>query len=363
MRERWASAGNVAIPSTEKTAEGWIEEIPPSELANFIENRQDEAIAYLMQQGIAEWLNNLEYQPSSRIQYAGVVYKALSVNINQQPNTSPAIWQPAFDEFGAAQDVQDAFDDFIAQDDPFPQYTKENDAILTGDTQAERLELDVLNVRKATPSVGNPKGVVFGDLQTTGFYQATDDKVAYQQAGVITANMPSASAVPTSTNDKTLATMEWVRSFISDAIYPVGGLYTTTVNADPATLLGFGAWQRFAEGRTLVGFSSDVTSATPDWVKAVGNTFGEYATVLSVAQMPSHKHGIVLSHETGGVVDASGYPRLDVTPPFETHLSSEPDGSVANLDGSGNPLLSEGGSQPHNNVQPSIVVFIWRRTA
>ena len=162
MRERWASAGNVAIPSTEKTAEGWIEEIPPSELANFIENRQDEAIAYLMQQGIAEWLNNLEYQPSSRIQYAGVVYKALSVNINQQPNTNPLIWQPAFDEFGAAQDVQDAFDDFIAQDDPFPQYVKENDAILTGGTQAERLELGVLNVRKATPSVGNPKGIVFG---------------------------------------------------------------------------------------------------------------------------------------------------------------------------------------------------------
>ena len=133
MRERWASAGNVAIPSTEKTAEGWIEEIPPSELANFIENRQDEAIAYLMQQGIAEWLNNLEYQPSSRIQYAGVVYKALSVNINQQPNTNPLIWQPAFDEFGAAQAVQDVFDDFIAQDDPLPQYVQ--DALMQAFTQ------------------------------------------------------------------------------------------------------------------------------------------------------------------------------------------------------------------------------------
>ena len=121
MRERWASAGSVAIPSTEKTAEGWIEEIPPSELANFIENRQDEAIAYLMQQGIAEWLNNLEYQVSSFIQYDGVVYKALSVNINQQPNVTPLIWQPAFEGFGSAQAVQDNFDDFISQDDPLPQ--------------------------------------------------------------------------------------------------------------------------------------------------------------------------------------------------------------------------------------------------
>ena len=316
-----------------------------------------------MQQGIAEWLNNLEYQPSSRIQYAGVVYKALSVNINQQPNTSPAIWQPAFDSFGSAQAVQDNFDDFISQDDPLPQYVQENDATLTGDTQAERIVLDVLNVNKATPSVGVPKGIVFGGLQTTGLYQATDDKVVYQQAGVTTGFMPSLATIPTATNDKTIVTAEWVRSFISNSIYPIDSLYTTLNTTNPATLLGFGTWARFGEGRALVGFSSDVTSATPDWAKVAGNTFGEFGTTLTVAQMPSHKHGIVLSHETGGVVDASGFPRLDVTPPYETHLSSEPDGSVSTIDGSGNPLLSEGGNKPHNNVQPSIVVFIWRRTA
>ena len=360
MRERWASAGNVAIPSTEKTAEGWIEEIPPSELANFIENRQDEAIAYLMQQGIAEWLNNLEYQVSSFIQYDGVVYKAISVNINQQPNVTPLIWQPAFDSFGSAQAVQDAFDDFASADDPLPQYVKENDAILTGDTQAERLELDVLNVNKATPSVGVPKGIVFGELETTGFYQAVDDKVVYQQAGVTTGYMPSVATIPTSTNDKTLATMEWVRSFIAASIYPVGGLYTTTVNADPSTLLGFGTWQRFAEGRTLVGFSSDVTSATPDWVKVNGNTFGEYNSTLSTDQIPAHFHTIVGDDElrVGSRFGSDGLiPNSDTIYPYD----SKSDGMPA----AGRQYRSgvTGDNQPHNNVQPSIVVFIWRRTA
>ena len=351
MRERWASAGSVATPSPEKTAEGWIEEIPPSELANFIENRQDEAIAYLMQQGIAEWLNNLEYQPSSRIQYAGVVYKALSVNINQQPNTSPAIWQPAFDEFGAAQDVQDAFDDFIAQDDPFPQYVKENDAILTGDTQAERLELDVLNVRKATPSVGNPKGVVFGDLQTTGFYQATDDKVAYQQAGVVTAQMPNAATVPTSTNDKTLATMEWVQQLIAEATRTkVGALYFTTNNVNPNTELGYGTWQKYAEGRAIVGHSGDVTTATPDWAKVGDNIFGSYTHILSVPEMPSHGHVVT----TGGV---SAITRGEAE--GGNHKENNY-GSGSRVGGTAQPT---GGGLPHNNVQPSIVVFIWRRTA
>lgn len=353
MRERWASAGNVAIPSTEKTAEGWIEEIPPSELANFIENRQDEAIAYLMQQGIAEWLNNLEYQPSSRIQYAGVVYKALSVNINQQPNTSPAVWQPAFDEFGAAQDVQDAFDDFISQDDPFPQYVKENDAILTGDTQAERIVLDVLNVNKATPSVGSPKGIVFGGLQTTGFYQAADDNVVYQQAGVVTAQMPSTSTAPTSASDKTLATMEWVQKLITEVTRTkVGALYFTTNNVNPNVELGYGTWQKYAEGRAIVGHSGDVTTATPDWLKTGDNTEGEYAHTLTNGELP------VL---TGSIQHITNTPPTGVFTGISATGASIQGG--ASTFSHQSTVFSIGGGLPHNNVQPSIVVFIWRRTA
>lgn len=351
MRERWASAGNVAIPSTEKTAEGWVEEIPPSELANFIENRQDEAIAYLMQQGIAEWLNNLEYQVSSFIQYNGVVYKALSVNINQQPNVTPLIWQPAFEIFGAAQDVQDNFDDFISQDDPLPQYVQENDAILTGDTQAERIVLDVLNVNKATPSVGNPKGIVFGTLQTTGLYQATDDKVVYQQAGVITANMPNLATIPTSTNDKTIVTAEWVQQLIAEATRTrIGALYFTTNNVNPNVELGYGTWQKYAEGRAIVGHSGDVTSATPDWAKVGDNIFGSYTHILSVPEMPSHGHVVT----TGGV---AGGRRGETEGGNHTENNN---GSGSRVGGTAQPT---GGGLPHNNVQPSIVVFIWRRTA
>ena len=43
------------------------------------------------------------------------------------------------------------------------------------------------------------------------------------------------------------------------AVYPIGSLYTTTTDTDPSTLrsasgsgLGFGTWERYAEGRTLV---------------------------------------------------------------------------------------------------------------
>lgn len=36
-------------------------------------------------------------------------------------------------------------------------------------------------------------------------------------------------------------------------IYPVGSLYTSTLSTNPATLLGFGTWEAFGEGRVWVG--------------------------------------------------------------------------------------------------------------
>ena len=237
------------------------------------------------------------------------------------------------------------------QDDPLPQYVQENDSILTGDTQAERLELDVLNVRRATPSVGNPKGVVFGDLQTTGFYQATDDKVVYQQSGVITANMPNLATIPTATSDKTLVTAEWVQQLIAEATrIKVGDLYFTTNNVNPNTGLGYGTWQKYAEGRAIVGHSGDVTSATPDWAKVGDNIFGSYTHILSVPEMPSHGHVVT----TGGV---SAGTRGETEGGNHTENNN---GSGSRVGGTAQPT---GGGLPHNNVQPSIVVFIWRRTA
>lgn len=104
MLYKWASAGTTATPTNAKLQLGWVHEKPSFAYVNYIENRQDQAIAYMMQQGIPEWSNAIEYQNgSSFIQYGGKVYKCIQTGTNKQPDTQPAYWQ----EFGASIDLSD----------------------------------------------------------------------------------------------------------------------------------------------------------------------------------------------------------------------------------------------------------------
>ena len=94
MTALWASGGAVVAPSSNKIKEGWTAEIPPHQWENFVQLRQDEAIAYLYQRGIAEWDNTTEYfADKSVVLYNGVLYIAIVNNQNINPlNTSR--WRP-----------------------------------------------------------------------------------------------------------------------------------------------------------------------------------------------------------------------------------------------------------------------------
>ena len=134
----------------------------------------------------------------------------------------------------------------------------------------------------------------------------------------------------------------------------IGDLYTTTVNEDPSSRLGYGTWERFAEGRTLVGFSGSVSNSIPEWAKTQGSEFGEYAHKLTVEELPTFRVETQISragsHPTDSdwtwLSNASGHAN-DGTTDSAGLMKSKP----------------TGGDQPHNNVQPSKVVFIWIRTS
>ena len=57
----WAEAGAVIAPSNEKIKLGWTSEVPPHQYENFVQNRQDEMLAYLNQKGVPEWRTGTEY--------------------------------------------------------------------------------------------------------------------------------------------------------------------------------------------------------------------------------------------------------------------------------------------------------------
>ena len=133
---------------------------------------------------------------------------------------------------------------------------------------------------------------------------------------------------------------------VRDRHYPVGTILITHDNVNPGTRLG-GTWVAYAPGRVLVGVgtgndgSKSVTFGT--------GTGGEYAHVLSVAEMPSHNH---LVPHTGGDHTQSSNPFAANKP-----LTYQPNTSY------GTPTTNTGSGSAHNNIQPWQGAYFWRRTA
>jgi hypothetical protein len=100
----WASAGDVLAPSDSKIATGWSVEIPPRQWFNYIDHKQDAAIAHINQHGIAVWDNTTEYQYSVSgtksicMGSDGTIYRAKQVSVNQNPvtDTTDTYWEIAF---------------------------------------------------------------------------------------------------------------------------------------------------------------------------------------------------------------------------------------------------------------------------
>jgi len=156
---------------------------------------------------------------------------------------------------------------------------------------------------------------------------------------------------------------EKLNGFI-DRIYPVGTLYSNEINSnspDHIKLIGAGVWIRTLQGRSPMGLAENTFSGNPNWTTLLGQPFGGYTHILLEREMPSHKHGITLSHEARGAKDEGGWPATDGTGPIIFHNKDQPDGSSSSNNGAGNPLHSSGDNEPHNNVHPVTIISIWRR--
>lgn len=83
----WASGGDILDPGDTKYQTGWGVEVPPRQWENYIQNKQDQAIAHINQHGIAVWDAETEYQAGkSYTQGAdGTIYKAITTNKGSDP--------------------------------------------------------------------------------------------------------------------------------------------------------------------------------------------------------------------------------------------------------------------------------------
>ena len=124
---------------------------------------------------------------------------------------------------------------------------------------------------------------------------------------------------------------------VLEKVYPVGSIYINATNStNPATLLGFGTWVAFGAGKVIVGLdSSDTDFDTAE------ETGGAKTHTLTTSEIPSHTHSLSTSDNPGG----TGAIEVAGGAPTSTQTTQ-----------------ATGGGGAHNNLQPYIVAYMWKRT-
>lgn len=207
---------------------------------------------------------------------------------------------------------------------------------------------------------------------------------------------------------------------IVDLIYPVGSIYISMNSANPSTLFG-GTWEAFGQGRVLIGAGTGNDGSTSLSFTA-GNTGGSYKHTLTSSEIPSHSHSFSgttsannrsHTHSYTKATGVQGHTLTIAEMPSHRHNFTIPVSTVWNsnggiayqLDGvkegqetysdyisstggggSHNHGLSTsstnsgsesqnhthkfsgttgsaGSGSSHNNIQPYIGVYMWKRTA
>ena len=120
-----------------------------------------------------------------------------------------------------------------------------------------------------------------------------------------------------------------------NSAYPIGSIYISVASTNPGTLFG-GTWEAFGAGRVLLGNGGGYSA---------GDTGGAATHTLTTAEIPSHTH--TLPTFRGGIGISGG-----------AHIFPD-----ASLGAAGGTSGATGSGGAHNNLQPYVVVYMWRRTA
>ena len=121
-------------------------------------------------------------------------------------------------------------------------------------------------------------------------------------------------------------------------MHRVGDIIFSTSDENPSTIYG-GTLVAWGKGQVPVG----VDTSDSDF-NTVEKTGGEKEHTLTVDEMPSHKHDFGQQFATTSILSGSyGYYMIAGT---QTDV-----------------IKNTGGNQPHNNLQPYITCYMWKRTA
>jgi microcystin-dependent protein len=170
-------------------------------------------------------------------------------------------------------------------------------------------------------------------------------------------------------NDKKAVNVEFVLKMLDRLIPPVGAIYMSASYNNPSTIYPNTVWTEWGKGRVPVGVDAGQTE-----FNTVEKTGGEKAHTLTIAEMPSHTH-IQNSHNhtqnphghttsldneqvligvEGHWYGAGGYGNVRQLAIGKT--TAENTATTATNQNTGD-------DSAHNNLQPYITCYMWKRMA
>lgn len=157
-------------------------------------------------------------------------------------------------------------------------------------------------------------------------------------------------------------------------VYPIGSVYISVIETNPAVLFGFGTWALIEAGRFLL------SQGRANWGTTYtnGSTGGEVTHTLSIPELPPHSHkgtagtgGSTHRHpittyqrhgQSGAWINDACWSNGDVTTNGHT-VTGYTDAGKGGEHTHDVTVDNTGSGQAHNNMPPYLVCYMWKRTA
>jgi hypothetical protein len=234
---------------------------------------------------------------------------------------------------------------------------------------------------KDTLPTGNSGKIVKGtelDTEFTAIASAVASKADISSPALL--GTPTAPTASSGTNTTQLATTSFVTTALTaalTAVYPIGSIYINAGSStNPNTLLGFGTWAAFGAGKVMVGLnSSDTMFDTLEETGGSKDSIVVSHTHTTNITESGHQHFVANTDNVGAYTSPSlnssntltrGNGGGGVSEAYQLQgTGTAASAGLTSLATTGLTVsnTATGSSGTNANVQPYIVVNMWKRTA
>lgn len=156
-----------------------------------------------------------------------------------------------------------------------------------------------------------------------------------------------------------IANSDDIIKVVNESSYPVGSIYiNATDSRNPNAILKIGEWEQFGAGRVPVG-----VDANDGDFNLSEKTGGAKTHSLTVAQLPQFGWSQTIHGQENATniytMTVENGTLLGGLAPRYGNVGSGSGGATSRS----SPGARWGGNQPHNNLQPYITVYMWKRIA